>query len=39
MGELGSKGAASLGEELHLALACLDKKVIAEITPSSNNGH
>lgn len=39
MGELGSKGAASPGAELHLALACLDKKVIAEITPSSNNGH
>lgn len=27
------------GAELHLALACLDKEVIAEIRPSSNNGH
>lgn len=29
----------SRGAELHLALACLDKEVIAEIRPSSNNGH
>lgn len=27
------------GAELHLALARLDKEVIAEIMPSSNNGH